>query len=153
MCVHVLTGGQLYGHIYTRVCEHECAQVCTGAQGAVHVGAHMCKYGCTQKCSHVFACGHTPSAHTCAEVSVHKRAQACTSAPVGVCAHVCVCWPAPCTLSSPHGRREHTHTARCARLASRRANTRVCAHTAVPLQNGFAVIRPPGHHAEESAAM
>lgn len=23
----------------------------------------------------------------------------------------------------------------------------------VPLQNGFAIIRPPGHHAEESTAM
>lgn len=99
-----------FAHVYVSMGVHECAQVCTGAQGAVHVGAHVCKYGCTQKCSRVFACGHTPSAHTCAQVSVHKRAQACTSAPVGVCAHVCVCWPAPCTLSSPHVRREHTHS-------------------------------------------
>ncbi|NWJ11740.1 HDAC5 deacetylase, partial [Crypturellus undulatus] len=26
-------------------------------------------------------------------------------------------------------------------------------HTPLSLQNGFAVIRPPGHHAEESTAM
>lgn len=152
-CSQVDSCAGTFTHVYVSMGVHECAQVCIGAQGAVHIGAHVCKYGCTQKCSRVFACGHTPSAHACAQVSVHKRAQACTSAPVGVCAHVCACAGPLLARSAAHMGAVSAHTARCARLASRRANTRVCAHTAVPLQNGFAVIRPPGHHAEESAAM
>lgn len=123
-----------FAHVYVSMGVHECAQVCTGAQGAVHVGAHVCKYGCTQKCSRVFACGHTPSAHTCAQVSVHKRAQACTSAPVGVCAHVCACAGPLLARSAAHMCAVSAHTQHAAHAWRAVVQTHACALTPLSLR-------------------
>lgn len=128
-----------FAHVYVSTGVHKCARRCSRVQVWMHAEVLTC----------VCMWSHTQCSHMCTS----ERAQACTSAPVGVCAHVCACAGPLLARSAAHMGAVSAHTARCARLASRRANTRVCAHTAVPPQNGFAVIRPPGHHAEESAAM
>lgn len=95
-CSQVDSCAGTFTHVYVSTGVHKCARRCSRVQVWMHAEVLTC----------VCVWSHTQ----CSRMCTSERAQACTSAPVGVCAHVCVCWPAPCTLSSPHVRREHTRT-------------------------------------------